>query len=56
MKENPRTDIELISLKTEIEAIFSEQNIDEDCDIIASLLSPYRKAISTLAEAIMPKP
>ena len=45
MKDNPRTNIELTPLKTEIEAIFSEGNIDEDCDTIAKLLSPYRKAI-----------
>lgn len=45
MEENPRTDIELTPLKTEIEAIFSESNIDEDCDTIASLLSHYRKTI-----------
>ena len=29
----------------EIEAIFSECNIDEDCDTIARLLVPYRKSI-----------
>ena len=45
MAEKPRTDIELTPLKAEIEAIFSESNIDEDCDTIVSLLSPYRKAI-----------
>lgn len=32
-------------LKSEIEAIFSKSNIDEDCDTIASLLSHYRKAV-----------
>ena len=31
--------------KNKIEAIFSERNIDEDCDTIASLLSPYRKMV-----------
>ena len=31
--------------KNKIEAIFSERNIDEDCDTIARLLSPYRKTI-----------
>ena len=41
MKEKARTDIELTPLKAEIEAIFSERNIDEDCDTISSLLSPY---------------
>ena len=41
MKEKARTDIELTQLKAEIEAIFSERNIDEDCDTISSLLSPY---------------
>ena len=45
MAEKPRTDIELTPLKTEIEAIFSESNIDEDCDTIAHLLLPYRKSI-----------
>lgn len=45
MADKPRTDIELTPLKAEIEAIFSERNIDDDCDTIASLLSPYRKAI-----------
>ena len=33
--------------KNKIEAIFSERNIDEDCDTIASLLSPYRKLVSS---------
>jgi len=42
MNNTSRTDIELTPLKAEIEAIFSERNIDEDCDTIASLLSPYR--------------
>lgn len=45
MEENPRTDIELTPLKTEIEAISSESNINEDCYTIARLLSPYRKNI-----------
>lgn len=31
--------------KNKIEAVFSEHNIDEDCDTIARLLSPYRKTI-----------
>ena len=31
--------------KNKIEAIFSKRNIDEDCDTIARLLSPYRKMI-----------
>lgn len=34
-------------LASEIEAIFSERNIDEDCDTIARLLVPYRKNIQT---------
>ena len=38
MADNPRTDIELTPLKAEIEAIFSERNIDDDCDTIATLL------------------
>lgn len=45
MKDKTRTDIELTPLKTEIEAIFSECNIDNDCDTIASLLSPYWKTV-----------
>lgn len=43
MKKKTRTDIELSPLKAEIETIFNKRNIDEDCDTIASLLSPYRK-------------
>ena len=31
--------------KNKIEAVFSEHNIDEDCDTIARLLSPYRKMV-----------
>ena len=31
--------------KNKIEAVFSKRNIDEDCDTIARLLSPYRKTI-----------
>ena len=31
--------------KNKIEAIFSERNIDEDCDTIARLLSPYREIV-----------
>ncbi len=42
MKDKSRTDIELTPLKEEIEAVFNEHNIDDDCDTIASLLSPYR--------------
>ena len=45
MEDNPRTDIELTLLKAEIEAVFSERNIYEDCDTIARLLLPYRKAV-----------
>ena len=45
MEDNPRTGSELTPLKAEIEAIFSENNIDEDCDTIANLLSPYRETI-----------
>lgn len=45
MVDMPHTDIELTPLKAEIEAIFSERNIDDDCDTIASLLSPYRKKV-----------
>lgn len=45
MTDESRTDIELTSLKAEIEAVFSKRNLDEDCDTIARLLSPYRKAV-----------
>ena len=45
MEDKSRTDIELTPLKAEIEAIFSKRNIDDDCDTIAHLLSPYRKKI-----------
>ena len=47
MKDKSRTDIELTPLKAEIEAIFSERNIDEDGDTIARLLSPYRKLVNS---------
>lgn len=46
MADKPRTDIELTPLKVEIEAVFSKQNLDEDCDTIAHLLSPYRKMVN----------
>ena len=55
MTDKQRTDIELAPLKAEIEAVFSKQNLDEDCDTIARLLSPYRKAV-WLLKATMPKP
>ena len=45
MADKPRTDIELTPLKAEIEAVFSKHNLDNDCDTIARLLSPYRKTI-----------
>ena len=45
MEDKSRTDIELTPLKAEIETIFNERNIDEDCDTIARLLSPYRKTV-----------
>lgn len=45
IKDKSRTDIKLTSLKAKIEAIFSENNIDEDCDTIARLLSPYRETV-----------
>ena len=31
--------------KKEIEAVFSERNLDEDCDTIARLLTPYKQHI-----------
>ena len=34
--------------KNKIEAIFSERNIDEDCDTIARLLLPYREVVREL--------
>lgn len=46
MADKPRTDIELTPLKAEIEAVFSKRNLDEDCDTIARLLEPYRKAVN----------
>ena len=48
MADKPRTDIELTPQKTEIEVVFSKHNIDEDCDTIARLLSPYRKTVNEL--------
>ena len=45
MKDKSRTDIELTPLKAEIETIFNESNIDDDCDTIARRLSPYQKAV-----------
>lgn len=45
MNNKPRTDIELTPLKVEIESVFSERNIDDDCDTIVRLLSPYRKLV-----------
>ena len=44
--DKPQTDIELTPLKAEIEAVFSKRNLDEDCDTIARLLEPYRKAVN----------
>ena len=40
MPDKPRTGIELTPLKAEIEAIFSERNIDEDCEAITHMLLP----------------
>ena len=34
--------------KNKIEAVFSKRNIDEDCDTIARLLSPYREVVREL--------
>ena len=45
MKDKAHTDNKLSPLKVEIEAVFNERNIDDDCDTIASLLSPYRKTV-----------
>ena len=45
MTDKLRTDIELTPQKAEIETVFSKHNIDEDCDIIANLLSSYREAV-----------
>lgn len=48
METKQRKDIEPSPLKAEIEAVFNERNIDDDCDTIASLLSPYRKTVREL--------
>ena len=45
MKDKPRADIEQTPLKAEIETVFNKRNIDEDCDTIARLLSPYREVV-----------
>ena len=45
MADTSRTDIELTPLTAGIEAVFSKNNIDDGCDTIARLLSPYRKTI-----------
>ena len=45
MNNTSRTDIELTPLKAKIETVFNKRNIDEDCDTIANLLSPYQKAV-----------
>ena len=47
MEDKPRTDIEQTPLKAEIGTVFSERNLDEDCDTIARLLAPYQKSIQT---------
>lgn len=47
MADKPHTDIEQTPLKAEIESIFNESNIDEDCDTIARLLSSYRELVSS---------
>ena len=53
MEDKSRTDIELTPLKAEIETIFNKRNINEDCDTIADLLSPYRKMfVSSQKKAI----
>ena len=48
MKDKPRADIKQTPLKAEIETVFNKRNIDEDCDTIANLLSPYRKMVREL--------
>ena len=48
MNNTSRTDIELTPLKAEIETVFNKRNIDEDCDTIARLLSPYREVVREL--------
>lgn len=50
MGTKQRKDIEQSPLKVEIEAIFNESNIDDDCDTIARQLSPYRKAVREALE------
>lgn len=55
MENKLHTDI--APLNAEIEAIFSGNNIDDDCDNIAQLLSPYRKKVcESLNQGITPKP
>lgn len=44
-KERLYPETELTPLKAEIESIFNKRNIDEDCDAIARLLSPYQKVV-----------
>lgn len=44
-KETPRTDIEMTPLKESIEAIFCEQNLDNDCDTIARHMCSYLEYI-----------
>jgi len=41
-----RTDIALSPLKKEIEQVFSPSNIDQDCDTIDRLLTPFEDIIS----------
>ena len=48
MEDKPRTDIKQTPLKAEIEAVFNKHNLDEDCDTIARLLSPYREVVREL--------
>ena len=40
-----RTDIDLSPLKKEIEMIFNPRNIDQDCDTINHLLTPFEELI-----------
>ena len=47
-KSAMRTDIPMSPLKEEIESIFNPNNIDDDCDTIASLLYPYKMKLDNL--------
>ena len=56
MTDKQRTDIELAPLKAEIEAVFSKQNLDEDCGTIAACFHlTGKRFVNRLPKATMPK-